>query len=81
MFHNAHAHACDRDAVENGALKRSLLHGTSSAPGDVASELAEVPRAAGRAAHIEDTRRPQVQQEGIRQRTCHSLAAIRHFWM
>ncbi|HEU5131142.1 MAG TPA: hypothetical protein VFT26_03525 [Pyrinomonadaceae bacterium] len=59
--------------------KRSLLRGTSSAPGDVASGLAGVPRAAGRAAHIEDTRRANNQQEGVSQRTCRSFEVIQQF--
>ena len=67
------------DFGEHGVLKRSLLRGTSSTPGDVASELARGPRAAGRAARIEDTRRADVQQEGHRRRSCRSLTVIRHF--
>jgi len=80
VFHNR-ARTRALDFSGNGALKRSLLRGTSSAPGDVASDLADMLRAAGRAAHIEDTRRAGDRQEGVRARSCRSQAVIRHFWM
>src|SRR5262245_31190775 len=79
MLHNRARQRVRLTSVKTARWKRSLLRGTSSAPGDVASGLADVPRAAGRAAHIEDTRRANDQQEGVSQRTCRAFKVIRQF--
>jgi hypothetical protein len=78
-IHRAERRADRFSVVNTGALETLAATRNELGAEDRASGLADVMRAAGRASHIHDTRRADVEQEASSRRACDSLLAIRHF--